>query len=195
MTFDPQPAELPAHCHQTPSELATARAACPGASAAPWYVCVTKPRQEPYAAIKLQEQGYEFYLPMLVSWARKSGVWCKHQTVMFPRYGFVRPASVGQAIGPVRSTPGVAGLVKFGPILACLSDDRVAALRSLVAASAACMPQQPFEPGKQVVFSSGPLAGLVGIVSSVAAQRVLVMMSLLGREQNVAVEAKYLSYA
>ena len=63
---------------------------------------------------------------MLVSWARKSGVWCRHQTAMFPRYGFVRPATAGQAIGPVRSTPGVTGLVKFGPILACLSDDRVA---------------------------------------------------------------------
>ena len=85
--------------------------------------------------------------------------------------------------------------IKFGPILACLSDERVAALRSLVAASAACRPEQPFEPGKQVVFSAGPLAGLVGIVSSVAAKRVLVMMSLLGREQTVAVEAKYLSYA
>ena len=167
----------------------------PAASTAPWYVCVTKPRREPYAATKLQEQGYEFYLPMLVSWARKSGVWCKHQTVMFPRYGFVRPATVGQAIGPVRSTPGVTGLVKFGPILACLADDRVEALRSLVSASAACMPEQPFELGKQVVFSSGPLAGLVGIVSSVAATRVLVMMSLLGREQTVAVEAKYLSCA
>lgn len=166
----------------------------PQANVAPWYVCVTKPRQEAYAAIKLQEQGYEFYLPMLVSWARKSGVWCKNQTVMFPRYGFVRPATAAQAIGPVRSTPGVTGLVKFGPILACMSADRVDALRGLVAASATSMPEQPFEPGKQVVFSSGPLAGLVGIVSSVAAKRVLVMLSLLGREQNVAVEARHLSY-
>ena len=195
MTSDPRSVGLPSP-RQAPSEPPTAQSARPdAASPAPWYVCVTKPRQEPFAAIKLQEQGYEFYLPMLVSWVRKSGTWCKHQTVMFPRYGFVRPARADQAIGPVRSTPGVTGLVQFGPVLACLSDDRVQALRSLVAASAASMPQQPFEPGNQVVFSSGPLAGLVGIVSSLAAQRVLVMMSLLGREQKVAVEAKYLSYA
>ena len=78
---------------------------------------------------------------------------------MFPGYGFVRPATAGQAIGPVRSTPGVTKLVNFLPILANLSDDRVQALRSLVVASAACMPAQPFELGKQVVFSAGPLAG------------------------------------
>jgi transcriptional antiterminator RfaH len=158
-----------------------------------WYVCVTKPRQEIYAASKLAEQGYELYLPMLQSWIRRAGAWSRKQSVMFPRYAFVRLVEREQAIGPIRSTPGVTGLVSFGPKLACLSDDRLEALRSLVAARAACLPEQPLAPGARVVFATGPLAGMVGIVSSVAAERVWVMMSLLGREQAIAAKADHLA--
>jgi hypothetical protein len=43
------------------------------AAGRPWYVCVTKPRQESYAVDKLAEQGYELYLPMLPSWVHLAG--------------------------------------------------------------------------------------------------------------------------
>ena len=73
MTLDSQSADLTEY-RQTPSEPATAQAACPGAKAAPWYVCVTNRRKEPYVALNMQEQGCEFHLPMLVSLTRKSDV-------------------------------------------------------------------------------------------------------------------------
>jgi transcriptional antiterminator RfaH len=165
------------------------------AHARPWYVCVTKARQEAFAASKLVEQGYELYLPMLESWVRRGGAWRRQQTVMFPRYAFVRPAAPEQAVSPIRSTPGVTGLVSFGPKLACMSEDRLDALRKLVAARAACLPEQPLAPGTRVVLAAGPLAGMTGIVSSVAAERVSVMMSLLGREQAVAVRGEQLALA
>jgi transcription antitermination factor NusG len=158
-------------------------------------VCFTKPRQEHYAAAKLQEQGYEFYLPLLDTWVRQAGAWHKKQSVMFPRYGFVRPAHAGQSIGPVRNTPGVTTLVRFGYVLAYLSEDRMQALRALVTARCAAMPGQPFEAGKQVLFCAGPLKGASGIVSSVAAERVTVLLSLLGREQTVAVKGDDLACA
>ena len=167
---------------------AGAAEAQPAAPGQRWYVCVTKPRQEHYAASKLQEQGYEFYLPLLDTWVRAAGAWHKKQSIMFPRYGFVRPAHAGQAIGPVRCTPGVTSLVNFGHVLAYLSEERMQALRALVAARSATMPEQPFEAGQQVVFCAGPLKGASGIVSGVAAERVMVLMSLLGREQTVAVK-------
>jgi len=160
-----------------------------------WYVCVTKPRQEQHAAAKLLEQGYEVWLPVLYHWVRHAGAWRKKQAVMFPRYAFVRPTREQQSIGPVRSTPGVTGLVSFGPVLATLAADWVDALQALVAERAARLPEQPLEPGRPVIFSSGPLKGLNGIVSAVAAERVLVMMSLLGREQTIANQANQLAVA
>jgi len=160
-----------------------------------WYVFVAKPQQENHAANKLLEQGYEVFLPLFTQWAKTAGGWRMKQTVMFPRYGFVRPAHAEQAIGPARSTPGVSHLVKFGYVLGCVSADRVNALREIVAQRAEHAPTQPLEPGKQVIFSSGPLKGLSGIVSSSSAERVVVLMTLLGSERQVAVRTQDLSLA
>ncbi len=153
----------------------------------PWYVCLTKPRQEAYAVSKLQEQDFAVYLPLHESWVRTASQWRKKQSVMFPRYAFVRPTKPGQSIGPVRSTPGVTCMVKFGPVLATLPPQLLAALKQAVALRSLAMPNQPFVKGQPVLFASGPLAGMQGIVSSVAAQRVMVLMQLLGQDQNVPV--------
>lgn len=161
----------------------------------PWYVCLTKPRQEAYAVLKLREQGYEIYLPLLESWARRAGHWTRKQSVMFPRYVFVRPARPSQGVWAIRSTPGVTSLVRFGPVLAFLSHERLAALQALVTARAAATPHQPLQPGQQVVFASGPLQGLSGIVSAVASERVTVLMALLGQDQRVSASADHLILA
>ncbi|MBE2260642.1 MAG: transcription/translation regulatory transformer protein RfaH, partial [Rhodobacteraceae bacterium] len=60
-------------------------------SAKPWYVCLCKPRREALAVRKLEEQGYEVFLPMLTQWQEARSGWIrKKPQVMFPRYGFVR---------------------------------------------------------------------------------------------------------
>lgn len=161
----------------------------------PWYLCMTKPRQERQAEAHLQAQGYEVWLPLLDHWVRHAGAWHRKQAVMFPRYNFFRPTRVQQGVGPARSTPGVSGLVRFGPVLACLAAERLEALRALVAERAASLPSQPVQAGREVVFASGPLKGLSGIVSAVAAERVMVMMTLLGREQHIAAEPDALALA
>ena len=172
----------------TPTALsATACVDEPECAIGPWYVCLTKPRQEAYAVSKLQEQDFDVYLPLHESWVRTARQWRKKQSVMFPRYAFVRPTRAGQSVGPVRSTPGVTCMVKFGPVLATLAAQRLAALQQAVALRSLSVPSQPFVPGQHVLFASGPLAGLEGIVSSVAAQRVTVLMQLLGQDQNVPV--------
>ena len=180
-----------AQCHPLPNQAAVCAAAPAHAAAdctsGPWYVCLTKPRQEAYAASKLQEQDFAVYLPLHESWVRAAGQWRKKQSVMFPRYAFVRPTNPGQSIGPVRNTPGVTCMVKFGPVLATLAPQRLAALQQAVALRRQVMPSQPFVAGQHVLFASGPLAGMAGIVSSVAAQRVMVLMELLGQDQHLPV--------
>ena len=160
------------------------------AAARPWYLCLTKPRQEVQATQHLEEQDYAVFLPQLTVWARQRGVWRRKATVMFPRYVFVRPNRAGQAIGAVRSTPGVSTLVSFGHVLACLRADKLDALRSLVVAHSAALPDKPFQAGTAVIFNAGPLKGASGIVSGVAAERVQVMMNLLGQDHAVLVPAQ-----
>ena len=160
-----------------------------------WFVCFTKPRQEEQALQRLTAQGYEVFLPRLVRWVRHARQWQRVSSALFPRYVFVRPGRAQQSLAPVRHTPGVTGLVSFGPELARLSSSGMDALRHLAAALDAASPDQPFQPGTSVVFSHGPLQGLQGIVSRVADERVMVMFELLGQPQRVVVPADQLACA
>lgn len=159
-----------------------------------WYVCQTKPRQEAKAVARLNEQGYAVYLPMLVHWERKKGAWSRTDHVMFPRYCFVRRGRDGQSIAPIRSTPGVLGLVRFGGEVATLSDAAVEAIRELAEQSGRQVADKaaPFEVGGLVVVADGPLKGLSGMVSNVADERVAVLLTLLGRERSIVVPANHL---
>ncbi|SBT08626.1 NusG antitermination factor [Candidatus Accumulibacter aalborgensis] len=164
--------------------------------ARPWYVCFTKPRREALAVRKLEEQGYEVFLPFLTQWQKTRDGWSRKQQVMFPRYGFVRCSRCEQSIAPIRSTPGVSGLVTFGTVPAALDEATLEAIRSLVerqaggaAADGAC----PFQTGDAVDISAGPLKGLSGVVSAFAGERVTVLLTLLGREKPVAIPTGHLT--
>lgn len=154
-----------------------------------WFVCLTKPRQEAKAERNLLEQGYEVYVPMLARWIRKNGAWRLAQQSMFPRYGFVRCGRAGQSIAPIRSTPGVQDLVRFGTRPATLADPMVAAIRELAEhdQQAWAANATPFTPGMRIVVVDGPLKGLTGLVSEVAEQRIAVLMTLLGQEQRIVI--------
>ena len=159
-----------------------------------WYVCQTKPRQEAKGVARLTEQGYEIYLPMLTQWERKKGVWLRKDQVMFPRYCFVRCGRSRQSIGPIRSTPGVIGLVRFGSEVATLGDTMVEAIRDLAEQSGRELAAKPipFAAGMQVAVADGPLKGMSGLVSDVAGERVAVLLTLLGREKRVMIPADHL---
>ncbi len=155
----------------------------------PWYVCLTKPRRELHAAVKLREQEYDVYLPLLTLWARQRGAWQKREQIMFPRYLFLCCTRPGQGLAPIRNTPGVTGLVRFGLEPAIIAAETLDAIRALERQQALDPDGQasPFQVGAQVALADGPLKGLTGIVSRVARERVVVLLHLLGGEQPVTV--------
>ena len=114
---------------------------------------------------------------------------------MFPRYSFVRCGHVGQSLAPIRNTPGVTGLVRFGAEPATLDNDTLASIRRIAEQSDKGFGAEPspFRVGEQVNVADGPLKGLAGIVSGTAEERVVVLLSLLGREKPVAFPANHLA--
>ncbi len=154
-----------------------------------WYVCLTKPRREAHAVLKLREQGYDTYLPRLTLWARHKGAWQKREQIMFPRYLFLCCTRPGQGLAPIRNTPGVTGLVRFGLEPSTIDAVTLDAIRALERQQAQNPDTQasPFQVGAQVALADGPLKGLTGIVSRVARERVIVLLRLLGGEQPVTV--------
>lgn len=159
-----------------------------------WYVVLTKPRLESQAELQLVQQGYEVCLLRRAYWKRSGGVWLCKDIPLFPRYLFVRPASAEQSIAPIRSTLGVSSLVCFGHDPARLSDDVLETIRAVAASHARHPDEQvsPFLKGERVAVTSGPLAGLAAVVTRPAIERVAVLLSLLGREKEVLLDADML---
>lgn len=116
---------------------------------------------------------------------------------MFPRYGFVRCGRAGQSLAPIRSTPGVRELVAFGNSPATIDDALLDAIRSIINIRSANSDAEifPFQTDSTVEICAGPLVGLTGIVSTVANERVTVLLSLLGRNTPVVLSVNQLSPA
>lgn len=162
-----------------------------------WYVVYSKPRLEEQAQVHLLNQGYEVWLPLLTTWRKSGGQWLRKQAPLFPRYLFARPAHPGHSIAPIRSTMGVSNLVRFGIEPARLSEQLFMQLLALVQAQAQHPDQacSPFTAGERVAVTSGPLAGLEGVVTRSALERVTVLLRLLGREKALVLDPNMLTKA
>ena len=153
----------------------------------PWYVVHTKPRQERIALENLARQGYYVYLPhlkVLKNWRGPRQIGFEP---LFPRYLFFQPGRAEQSIAPVRSTLGVTSVVRFGGVPAVLPPGTIDSIRDFESRQHAANIAElsGLQPGRTVVITSGPLAGLEGLVAMVSRQRVIVLMRLLGEETKV----------
>ncbi len=78
-----------------------------------WLLAYTKSRSEPVAQHHLERQGYQVLCPMIRVQKLRRRKWTWVEEPLFPRYLFVG-ATDEQCWAPVRSTVGVASLVRFG---------------------------------------------------------------------------------
>src|SRR5687767_11209323 len=94
-----------------------------------WYLVYTKPRQETLAQANLARQRYETYLPRVRRAVKRQGRQVSVIDPMFPRYLFIYLDGRTDNWGPIRSTIGVASLVRFGEEAARVPEKLVTALR------------------------------------------------------------------
>jgi transcriptional antiterminator RfaH len=159
-----------------------------------WYVAYTRPQQESVAAAHLREQGFHTYLPLFkvfktpgkrTSAANAPVIY----EPMFPRYCFFRPSSAKQSIATARSKRGVNSLVQFGSRFALLPSATVQLIqaREQERNQADLARIDPLQPGRRVRFRDPSLNGLEALVQSVSAQRVMLLLEILGRPTRVKV--------
>jgi transcriptional antiterminator RfaH len=150
---------------------------------------------EETAKTHLERQGYGVYLPRLQDKALLRGKWHDRVAALFPRYLFVQLNTAIQSLAPVRSTVGVANVVRFGVEYAVVPnrivtdliahEDPETKLHTIHAGPI-------FKTGAEVRIASGTFAGLEGIlVCQDANGRVNVLLHLLGRETHVKIDASF----
>jgi transcriptional antiterminator RfaH len=150
-------------------------------------VAYTKPKQESVARENLARQHYGVYLPQLKIARNTRGQQRVRFEPLFPRYLFFRPEHTQHSIAPVRSTVGVSALVRFGGMPAILRSATIDCIRQFEAEQHQLdlTELSGLAPGKTVLITTGPFAGLEGLVAMISRQRVVVLMRLLGEDTKV----------
>jgi transcriptional antiterminator RfaH len=160
-----------------------------------WFAVYTKPRQERIALEHLERQAFHCFLPMAINPYQRRSASKPRIEPLFPRYLFLRAIPDQQSLGPVRSTRGVATLVRFGSELARMPENVIRAInqRCDPATGLVKLDPVPVKPGDKVKVFDGPLAGLQGIFQERKGEnRALLLMKMLGTESTVEVDSMML---
>jgi transcriptional antiterminator RfaH len=155
-----------------------------------WFLVVTKPASESLATAHLSRQGFETYYPRLSLKRTYRGRWVDRIVALFPRYLFVRLDPRRQALAPIRSTRGVAGIVRFGEDATVVPDTVVDQLQQRADSGSGLHRLNETGPrrGSAMRVIGGAFAGLEGVFDREAGlERSVVLLSLLGRVTPVCV--------
>lgn len=155
-----------------------------------WYAVFTKPKQERLAAEHLNRQGFEVYLPQLRSGRRRRGAWVTVIDALFPRYLFVSVEVAHQSVAPIRSTLGVADLVRFGQELVAVPSAVIEILKARENQQTGLheLERPLFIEGDRVTVLDGPFAGVDAVFQAERDRdRVLILLSILGAAQRVTI--------
>ena len=163
-----------------------------------WFAVYTKPRQEEIARENLVRQGFRCFLPMAVNPYQRRSKRTPRIEPLFPRYLFLNAIPDQQSLGSVRSTVGVSTLVRFGMHLVQVPDNIIGAIENRCDAETGLVMLKPVpvEVGDKVMVFDGPFAGIEGIFRARKGRdRALLLMSMLGTETTVEVDALLLQRA
>jgi transcription antitermination factor NusG len=162
-------------------------------SAAPaWYALWTHSHCETLVRDQLVAKGYYAFLPTVDQWTRRRGVRRLTPAPMFPGYLFIRHHIDKMAYADVLSARGLVRILGSGwDKLAVVGDDEVDAIERVTLAHRRVLPFPYLAEGQRARISSGPLAGLVGVLVQARSHQGLLVLSvdLLQRSVAVVVDA------
>lgn len=152
-----------------------------------WYLVYTKVHQEYLAQENLQRQNFTVFLPQLRQTRRRQRSLVKVVEPMFPRYLFLYLDSVLDNWSPIRSTTGVAKMVRFGDMPIPMPQDLIDTLKRREAADGwVDIPDREFAPGEKVRLADGPMAGYEAIFAAKDGNdRVTVLLNIVGQQTPV----------
>ncbi|MBV9726698.1 MAG: transcription/translation regulatory transformer protein RfaH [Gammaproteobacteria bacterium] len=160
-----------------------------------WYLIYTKPASEALAVANLARQHYTVYLPRVVQTIRRAGRRFERVAPLFPRYLFLQLNEGQQALAPVASTIGVSGIVRFASSYAVVPEQVLSELRERadpLTGLHRISSGAKLKPGAAVRIWRGAFDGLEGVFERKAgADRVVVLLRLLGQNAPVCVPAEY----
>ncbi|VVN78728.1 transcription/translation regulatory transformer protein RfaH [Pseudomonas fluorescens] len=150
-----------------------------------WYLLQCKPHQDDRAQVNLLRQNYVTFRPQIVSERLIRGKPHKALESLFPGYLFIQLSHDDNWV-PLRSTRGVSRIVDFNHGPAIVADPVIEHLRARCLKPLELPATQALKPGETLQIVRGPLSTFEGVfLSMVGAERVMILLQFLNREQRV----------
>lgn len=150
-----------------------------------WFAIQVVPRYEIKASILLGFKGYQCYVPMHMARRKWSDRIKTLKLPLFPGYIFCRFQDV--PTGRIVDTPRVIRIVSFGGKPSTVGDDEIEAVHRVADKGTNPQPWPYLRVGQRVQISSGPLAGIAGILTRIKNHHRLVI-SLEAVMKSISVE-------
>ena len=162
-----------------------------------WYLIVTKPQSEFKAQENLLRQGYETYLPLVQTSCRRNGKIVNLTEAFFPRYLFISLDKETDNWSPIRSTIGVAGLVRFGGMPTVVPENMIANLKNNENEfSLQSVEKKELNQGDKVAIIDGPFEGYKAVYHKMkSTERVSVLLDIVGKNTQVTLSVHELEIA
>ena len=156
-----------------------------------WYALHVRPRFEKHVQTHLEEKGYEVFYPTYAVKRKWSDRVKLLEFPLFPGYVFSR-FSVDARL-PILVTPGVNQVVGAGKTPVMVDEAELLAIRRIMESGVATEPWPYLKVGETVRIESGPLEGMLGIVTRIKnSYRLVVSVSLLMRSVSVELDSKWI---
>ena len=160
------------------------------------YVVQTQFQRELLAVQELGNQGFETFFPQLQRPRRviRGVMTLPPPAPLFPRYVFVGLDTATDAWRSVNGTRGVVRLMTMNELPVPVPQ---AVMRRLIDAGSMIEEETaglPFDPGDTVEFTSGSMLGLRALVKLCTADRVTVLLDMMGRKTTVHAPPSLLRY-
>ena len=157
-----------------------------------WFAAYTHARKERWARANLWELGFDVYLPEYQRRRRHARRIDVVARPMFPRYLFVRqPPARAIPATHAATAKGVVDLVRIGRSYSTVPDQVIDEIRSLEGGDGFIhLGRSPLTPGQEIRIIAGSLRDHLGIFRCQDdAQRVIILVNLLGRQIRAKVAA------
>ena len=168
----------------------------PSADTKNWYLIYTKCQAEQKALNNLERQGYCVYLPKINIDRRRRGKYITKIEPMFLRYLFIQLNCTTDDWSPIRSTQGVAAIVRFSEYPLKVPDSLIETLKNNENVHGIQkINAKKVEKGDKVSILEGAMAGCEGIFESeLNNDRVIILLKIAGQDSRANVSKHNLQF-
>jgi len=160
----------------------------------PWFAILVRTSREKSAALFLENEGYECFLPISKYMRRWSDRMKEVETPLFPGYLFCRMNPDNRV--PVLMTPDVVHITGVGETLLPVDEQQISAIQHVGKSGVSMIPWPYLQTGQVVCLENGPLNGLSGIILRIkSGLKFVLSVSLLRRSVAVDVNRGWIGEA